>query len=224
MIIQEKNYFIKELSPEIITVPPNIEAVWALLTPKSAGTNSSIRHIAVCAYYYTEKTKRSEFVDHISETYNILCAKYGSGLHFIFSGDTNRLNLKSILNLSPRLKQVVTVPTRLNPDAILDTIITTLWAFYQLPFTLAPLDNDTEKNGKPSDHQIVIWKPINASEPQVRKTKEITFRPLPESGITQFGEWLKTENWDVLFNAQNANQKANKKFNFFWRISCPRKR
>ena len=33
LIIQESNYFIKELCPDIITVPPNVEAAWALLTP-----------------------------------------------------------------------------------------------------------------------------------------------------------------------------------------------
>ena len=31
LIFQESNYFIKELCPDIITVPPNVEAAWALL-------------------------------------------------------------------------------------------------------------------------------------------------------------------------------------------------
>ena len=37
LFINEQNYYIKELSPDIITVPPKIEAVWALLTPKGGG-------------------------------------------------------------------------------------------------------------------------------------------------------------------------------------------
>ena len=32
LMISEKDYLIKELCPDVITVPPNIEAVWALLT------------------------------------------------------------------------------------------------------------------------------------------------------------------------------------------------
>ena len=42
LIIQERNYFIKELCPDTITVPPNVEAAWALLTPKSGGRIGSI--------------------------------------------------------------------------------------------------------------------------------------------------------------------------------------
>ena len=109
--------------------------------------------------------QRRDFIDHISEAYNVLCAKYSPGVQFILSGDTNRLNLRSILNLSPNLKQVVNVPTRNNPDAILDTITSTLSVYYQEPFTLPPLVNDSTNSGKPSDHRIVVWKPINALEP-----------------------------------------------------------
>jgi hypothetical protein len=45
LVISESNYLIKELCPDVITVPSNIEAVWALLTPKSGGSKSNIRHI-----------------------------------------------------------------------------------------------------------------------------------------------------------------------------------
>ena len=92
------------MSKDPVTVPPNVEAVWALLTPKAGGSQANIKHIAVCSYYYTVKTKRSEFIDHISDAFNILSVKYGPGLHFILAGDSNRLNLKSLLNLDPRLQ------------------------------------------------------------------------------------------------------------------------
>ena len=72
------------------------------------------------------------------ESYNYLMAKYGSKLNFIISGDTNRLNL------SPILKQSVQTPNKLNPDAILDCIITTLLDFYQVPVTKPPIQNDAE--------------------------------------------------------------------------------
>ena len=208
LIVSEKNYHIKELCPKVITVPPNVEAVWALLTPKAGGSRSNIKHIAVCSFYYTTKTKRSEFVDHISQAFNMLSAKYGPGLHFILAGDSNRLNLKSILNLSPKLEQLVQIPTRLNPEATLDTIITTLGIYYQSPFTLPPLDNDDDKKGKPSDHLIVIMKPINANEPKRKMFKSVTFRPLPESGLYQFGVWIKSEKWESVSEAKTAHEKA----------------
>ena len=179
-----------------------------LLTPKGGGSKGEIRHIAVCSYYYTVKTKRSDFIDHVSEAYNVLSAKYSPGLHFILAGDTNRLNMKSILNLSPNLSQEVKVPTRNNPDATLDTITSTLSKYYQSPFTLPPLDNDSTNSGKPSDHLIVVWKPINANEQTTRKYKQVTFRPLPESGLLLFGNWLKTQDWKTIFELTTAHEKA----------------
>ena len=102
----------------------------------------------------------------------------------------------------------MTVPTRLDPDAILDTIITTLSAYYQLPTTLPPLDNDSTNSGKPSDHLIVYWKPINASQHQPRNKKEVTYRPLPESGLAQFGDWIKSQKWEEILGATTAHEKA----------------
>ena len=60
------------------------------------------------------------------------------------AGNTNRLNLSPILNLSPSMKQVVSSPTRLDPPAILDPIITTLKEYYQSPVTKPPIENDVD--------------------------------------------------------------------------------
>ena len=80
---------------------------------------------------------KSDLLDHISDAFNLLSARYGKGLHFCLAGDTNVLKLESILNLSPNLLQVVTKPTRIDPktgrEVILDPIITTLGIFYQEP-------------------------------------------------------------------------------------------
>ena len=174
IIIKKEKYYIKELCPSIITVPPTVEASWALLTPK-VQVSSEVKHIAVASVYYPKRTKRKDFIDHICETYNLLLAKYGQGLQFIIAGDLNRLNIKPILDLSPSLSQVVQVPTRNNPDAILDKIITSLSKFYLSPTTLQPLDNDVEGNRKPSDHLIVVMRPISQSSQPQPKKKLITF-------------------------------------------------
>ena len=207
LIIKKEKYFIKELSPSVITVPPTVEASWALLTPKIQ-VNPDVKYIAVASVYYAKRTKRKAFIDHICETYNLLLAKYGQGLQFVIAGDFNRLNINPILDLSTSLSQVVQIPTRKNPDAILDKIITTLAKYFLPPTTLPALDNDLEGKGKPSDHLIVIMKPICQSEQPKPKKKTITFRPLPESGMLELKNWLLTEPWVNLYQAENAHRKA----------------
>ena len=137
LVINEEKFVVKQLCPDVITVPVTVEAVWSLVIPKCATSKSRVRNIAVASVYYTKATKRSDFIDHISEAYTILSAKYGPNLDFAICGDFNRLNIKPILNLSPYLKQLVSVPTRKNPDAILENIISTLQYFYLPPFTIS---------------------------------------------------------------------------------------
>ena len=142
-------------------------------------------------------------------------ARYGTGLQFIIAGDTNRLNLSPILNISPSLKQVVQVPTRLNPDVTLDPIITTMWKFYQQPITKPPIENDQDKDGKPSDHLVVLMYPINS---QIgippRKMRLVTFRPLPQSGIDRFGRWIQKQSWKNIYECPDVDLKAEMFQNF----------
>ena len=182
-------FHIKELCPEVITVPIGVEAIWALITPKNLPANSRIKHIAVASIYYSSKqTRKNDFLDHIAQSYNTLCAKYGNNLGIVIAGDYNQLNVQPLLNLSPDLKQVVTSITRLNPDAILDKIITNLHSYYLVPTTLPPPDNDEDVPGKPSDHLIVVFKPIIHDNPAVqKKCKTINYRPFHESGIREMG-------------------------------------
>ena len=150
LIIKKEKYFVKKLCPSVITVPPSVETTWALDTPK-VQVNPEVKHIAVASIYYAKRTKKKDFIDHICEAYNILMAKFGQGLHLIIAGDYNKLNINPILDLSPTLSQVVQIPTRTNPDATLDKIITSLSKFYLSPTTLSlsngdPLVNQTTQN------------------------------------------------------------------------------
>ena len=211
LFINEEKYYVKPLCPEPLTVPIGVEAVWALITPKSKSTRSHFNNIALCSIYYRgpKSTQKDDLFDHIAESYNYLMAKYGSKLHFIIAGDTNRLNLSPILNLSPRFKQVVQTPTRLNPDAILDPIITTLSDFYQDPVTKPPIQNDAEKSGKPSDHLVVLMDPISESDNRPRRQyRTVTFRPLPESGFKAMEKWLLKETWIILYSSPDVEEKA----------------
>ena len=123
-------------------------------------------------------------LDHITDLNNILSTKYPKGLYWILAGDTNRMKLDTILNLDPKMKQIVQTPTRLNPDAILDPIITTLSNFYQIPVCVAPLGADDGETQ--SDHLTVLADPVSSvSNKPERVIRKVKVRRLPQSGKHQ---------------------------------------
>ena len=108
-----------------------------------------------------------------------------------------------------KVVKVVKVPTRLNPDVMLDPIITTMWRMYLPPITKPPLDNDQDKQGKPSDHLVVLMYPLNKQMAcPVRVKKVVTSRPLPESGIKKMGLWIQEQSWKEIYQCPDLNQKA----------------
>ena len=120
-----------------------------------------------------------------------MSAKYKKGLHWLICGDTNDLKLESILHLSPSLKQVVQNSIRLDPPRMLDPIITTLSNFYQEPECLAPLDSDPDRNGKPSDHLMVVMRPITViNNKPARNKKVIKHRPFTDERLQVMHEWI----------------------------------
>ena len=154
--------------------------------------------------------KKTLLLDHIAQVYNLLSSKYKKGLHWLICGDTNDLRLEPILALSPNLQQVVQHYTRLNPPRILDPIITTMARYYQDPQVLPPLGPDPSSNGKPSDHMMVVFTPINViNNKSTNASKQIKFRPLSNNGMEQMENWLKDENWSEIINQDCVNLKAN---------------
>ena len=131
IIIKKEKYNIKNLTNTVINIPWKVEATWASLTPKNVSHDSMIKRIILCSFYYPgPKSKvKSLLLDHISQSFHLLTSKYGDGVHFIICGDANRLDLSSILNLSPTMRQLVVSPTRGN--TVLDPIISTLGLWYQ---------------------------------------------------------------------------------------------
>ena len=132
------------------------------------------------------------------------------------------MNEKPILNLSSKFKQIVDFPTRLNPDRILDKVVTSLSHWYQPPVPLPPLECDSDKTGRPSDHLGVLWEPLNHEFP-AREMRTVHFRPLPDSSIKLFGRWVASNDWSDIYNAETAHEKATflqtilmEKFNYFF--------
>ena len=73
-----------------------------------------------------------------------------------------------------------------------------------------PLDADPDKNGKKSDHRIVLFKPINViNNKSARVTKQIKVRPIPQSGIEQMRLWMMDQTWKEVFAAESSHDKAD---------------
>ena len=224
LIINNSKYHVENLTNTFINIPWGVEITWALLTPKHVTPRSIVKKIAVASIYSKPNSVRKTLLlDHIADSYHLLNSKYQSGLFFILAGDTNELKLDSILNLSPNLKQLVSSPTRLDPERILDPIITDLSKYYQIPVVLPPLDNDPDKDGSPSDHLMPFMEPINSfNNNPARRKKVVTFRPMPRSGIEKMGKWIVNEDWSCVINSESAHDKATvlhnlmmKQLNFF---------
>ena len=211
ILVNKAKFNVTKLCPDPVTVPVGVEAVWALVSHKNTNHKSRVKYIAVCSLYYRgpKSTTKQELFDHVAQTFYYLKSKYGKGLEFIISGDTNRLNLVPILNLSPDLQQVVKVPTRLNPDKTLDKIISTMQKFYSEPVTKPPLFPDSVQAGAPSDHLIVLWKPL-LSETEIyrRQYKIIKTRPLTRSGLSLFHKLITSYNWTHFYRITDVNEKA----------------
>ena len=210
IIANHKKFSVQNITQSLVNIPWGVEIVWAILTPKNLSNDSVIKKIVVASIYSKpDSRKKSILLDHISETYNLLCSMYNDGLHFILAGDTNDLKLDAILNLCSNMRQVVQSPTRLSPPAMLDPILTTLSKFYQVPVCIPPLDPDPDSDGSPSDHLMVLMHPISTLNNKSARTKRsVTFRPLPESGLRLFGDWLSQHPWDNVYNDESAHNKA----------------
>ena len=210
MVGGKTKYDVQNLTNTQLNIPWGVEAVWCLLTPKNITHNSKIQKIACCSVYSKPNSKKKNLLlDHISEAFNILKKKYKRGLHFIIAGDTNDLKLDSILSLSPNMNQIVQDWTRLNPPAVLDPVITTLSNYYQVPECLDPLDPDPDKNGRPSDHRIVLVKPVNIINNKSSRTfRKVKVRPFTKSGMDKLRNWFIDQSWKEIFEEESAHEKA----------------
>ena len=214
IIANARKYIIENLTNTSINIPWGVEITWALLTLRDTSKESMIKRIVLGSIYVKPSSrKKTATINHISEVYNTLNTKYGRGTFWIIAGDTNNLKLGHILSLNKNLKSVVKTPTRLNlknpsKSTTLDNIISDLHKWYQKPKCLAPISSDKE-SGKPSDHLTVVWEPINViNNTPLRQTRQITVRPMTESGLKLFSVWIQNKQWTDLEEAQSVDIKV----------------
>ena len=75
---------------------------------------------------------------------------------------------------------------------------------------MPPLDNDPEKDGSPSDHSIVMIKPISVINNKPSRTAQnVTYRPITEGGMYKMQEWLESKDWNEEAQDKNAHELAS---------------
>ena len=81
---------------------------------------------------------------------------------------------------------------------------------YHDPITKPPLQNDPDNpSGKPSDHLIVLWRPLSCFvKMKPREYRTVFFRPIPESGLSSFNAWLNLHSWEYLCSIKDINMKT----------------
>ena len=175
------------------------------LRPKQI--TNGLSEIIVVAFYSPPKSrKKAQLMDHIIATCQRLLTKYPKA-GIVIGGDRNEMSISPLLTGLPRLRQLVTKPT-CNGE-ILDVLLTNLHEFYNLPVIIPPVAADNPSQGKPSDHSVPMAVPQLASGMNNRNeyTVKVT-RPIPDSGVREFGQWIVGENWECVKPENNPTGQA----------------
>ena len=94
----------------------------------------------------------------------------------------------------PRLQNIQQLPTLGGKN--LDIFLTNLASYYAKPEIINPVKCGDPRNGVPSDHLVPIVYPLTlATLEEDRQYTVKTSRPLPESGVREFGLQLIEEDW-----------------------------
>ena len=75
IVVNNKKFTVQNITQSLVSIPWGVEIVWAILTPKNLSNDSVIKKIAVASIYSKpDSRKKTLLLDHISETYNLLCS------------------------------------------------------------------------------------------------------------------------------------------------------
>ena len=189
IIINTENFKVDKLD---VNIPHRLEIVWALARPKHE--DAQFKVIILCSFYSPPRSRlRNQLKDHILGTLQMLTTKY-NGCGIIIGEDKNKMNISPLVNTNLKLKQIVGLPSR--KKEILDICLTNLFPFYNAPIIVPPVQPDIPGQGVPSDHSVPLCIPNrDPLNPPARQYRTIVSRPLPDSKIRQFGQWIVSEQW-----------------------------
>ena len=202
IIVNLRNFSLEKMS---IHIPDNLEVVWGLVRPKKE--SASIREIIVAAIYSPPHSKKNNLLlDHLLSTTHYLLSKYPrAGL--VIGGDKNDLKISTLLSGIPRLRQIVTKYT--HGRKILDVIMTNMSPLYGVPEIVQAVPPNNPLVGVASDHSTVVATPL--AQDSVGRSRDYitrTYRPLPQSGVLEFGQWICTEDWRSITDMENPTQQV----------------
>ena len=202
MVINTEKFSCEKLN---IFVPSTLEVVWGLVKPKTPSVK--YKRIIACSFYSPpNKMKNSKMADHIVSTLHMLCSKYPDSA-IILGADKNKMDIKPILNCGLKLRNIVNQNT--HQGKILDVIIMNTSGLYKSPLIAPPIQPDDPSTAKPSDHSVPVCIPHTDryTWPE-RSYRIIKYRPLPQSSIDRFGEWIVGETWDEVNSEASTTEQA----------------
>ena len=188
-----------------VSIPRSVEVVYGLLRPKQQ--SAQLREIIAVAFYSPPKSrKKTQLLDHIVATCQSLLTKYPQA-GIVIGGDRNEMSISPLITGLPKLKQLVTKPTC--NGKVLDVLLTNLHEFYSVPEVVPPVPADNPLQGKPSDHSVPVARPHTSAGGNISNDyKTRITRPMPDSGIRQFGQWIVKEEWDCVDKTTSPDVQA----------------
>ena len=202
IVVNQREFSLEKMS---VNIPNNLEVVWGLMRPKKE--SATIREIIVAAIYAPPHSKKNnQLLDHLLSTTHYLLSRYPrAGL--VIGGDKNDLKISTLISGIPRLKQIVTKYTYRRK--ILDIILTNMSHLYAVPEIVPAVPPDNPHVGVASDHSTVVATPLTQdSVGRLRDFVTRTYRPLPQSGILEFGQWICSEDWLGITEQVNPTQQV----------------
>ena len=203
IIVNTENFRVTKID---VHIPPQLEIVWALARPKSK--NAQYKVIILCAFYSPPRSRhKNRLIDHINGTLQILTTRY-DGCGIFLGGDKNKMDISPIIHTNLKLKQINSLPTRKNE--VLDVCITNLFLYYNAPVIIPPVQPDIPGQGVASDHSVPLCIPNrDPHNPPVRQYRTIISRPLPDSKIRDFGQWVVADQWSELKEEHEPSIQVN---------------
>ena len=176
------------------------ECLWVILRPR--WLPRSISPLAVAVVYLPPSMTSEDieqFYDYFYNCYDTLISE-SPNTSFIVVGDFNPtgngFHPKSITRYS-KLKQIIKEPTR-GPN-ILDLVFTDISAMFESPRILAPVGS--------SDHATVLVE-SKVHAPEKKAIRKVIVRPLKESSLQAFDDYLKQIDWSPVFFEDHVDNKV----------------
>ena len=120
------------------------------------------------------------------------------------------MGIQAVIDALPKCRQIVTKYTYKNRKT-LDVILTNMFYMYAQPHIVPAVPPDRPGHGVPSDHDMAVALPLaGAGAGAVTREYAVkTSRPMPDSQIRQFGQWITQEDWAELKSTSSSSEQAD---------------